>query len=201
METEELVTTDKSNKFLEKLAKFTDIKLNIGSGKNQIEGFINIDSQSSNDPDLVHDITKGTLPFQDQTVTEICFFHCIEHIEEGFHDSILLEFSRVLKVNGILLISYPEFLKCADAYRDNLRGQREHFKHTIYGRPLHPGDFHVSLMDTPFFLNRLHRLGFYKWEHHYESYPNEYNSILRVTNTINPRITREILLKKEIFNA
>ena len=201
METEELITTDKSSKFLEKLRKFTDIKLNIGSGKNQIEGFINIDSEEINEPDLVHDITKASLPFQNETVSEICFFHCIEHIEEGFHDAILLEFRRILKNDALLLISYPEFLKCADAYRDNLRGQREFFKYTIYGRQKHPGDFHVSLMDTTFFLNRLRRLGFYDIEHHYESYPNEFNSILKIKNSMNPRVTREELLKKEIFDV
>lgn len=175
------------------------IKLNIGSGASKLEGFVNIDSWAAGNPDLVLDITKSTLPYQNEVVDEIVFFHCIEHIPEKIHDQILNEFFRVLKPEGFVIISYPEFLKCADAYRNNLRGQRDFFKATIYGRQAHEGDFHVTLMDTPFFLNRLRRLGFVIDKVTNEPEPNEFNTVVKVTKGI-PFTHREKLLREEIFN-
>lgn len=193
METVQQNTIDNLNKFLanEKL------RLNIGSGAVKMEGFLNIDSQESNKPDLVLDITKTTLPFQANVIDEICFFHCIEHIEEKFHDIVLGEFWRVLKPEGILLISYPEFLKCVENYRNNYKGNREFFKHTIYGRQLHPGDFHVTLMDTQFFKLRLKRLGFEIIKICAEKF-EEYNTVIKVKKN-HPFIGRDELLKKEIY--
>lgn len=190
---EDQFITDKSLPYLDK------IKLNIGCGNSKLEGFVNIDSWPEGKPDLVLDITKSTLPYQNDVVDEIVFFHCIEHIPEKFHDNILSEFFRVLKTNGFAIISYPEFLKCADAYRENLRGQRDFFKMTIYGRQAHEGDFHISLMDTPFFLNRLRRLGFIVDKVTPEPEPNEFNTVIKVTKGI-PFTDREKLLREEIFN-
>lgn len=195
MEIAEPLITTKLNKSLDK------IKLNIGCGANKLTGFINIDSQESNAPDLVFDITKGLLPYEENSVDEILFSHCIEHIEEKYHDAVLTDFWRVLRPDGILYISYPEFLKCVEAYSTNLRGQRDFFKATIYGRQSHPGDFHVTLMDTPFFKNRLKRIGFYNVRSVAESYPNEFNTVVCALKEVQLISSREDILKREIFEA
>lgn len=186
---------------IDKLIKSSDrLRLNMGCGSNKIEGFLNIDAFAGNKPDLILDITKEQLPFVPNLVDEIVFFHCIEHIEEKLHDAVLEEFFRVLKPGGILLVSYPEFLRCASAYAENRKGQREFWKATIFGLQRYPGDFHVALMDTPFFINRLRRIGFGDLKYEMEPEPNEINTVVRAIKGT-PFINREDLLREEIYNS
>jgi predicted SAM-dependent methyltransferase len=175
------------------------IKLNIGCGDNKIKGFINIDGFAGIKPDVVHDITQSPLPFKKETVDEIVFFHCIEHIQESLHDRVLGEFFRILKKGGKFIISYPEFLKCVERYKDNFKGERKFFKATIYGRQSHPGDFHVSLMDTQFFRQILKKIGFKIVKIVEESDSNPWNTVIYCIKD-KRWTTREELLRAEIFN-
>jgi len=153
------------------------IKLNIGCGNNRIEGYINIDSADDTNPDVVVDIRQG-LPYPDNSAEEILFFHAIEHIEEKFHERILEEFWRVLRPEGLLLISYPEFEKCAQNYIENYRGMREFWKNTIYGLQRYPGDYHVALMNSDVLGEKLLETGFINIEWKAESL-EPYNSIMK----------------------
>lgn len=174
------------------------IRLNIGCGDNKIEGFINIDGYPGVKPDILLDIMNCPLPYKDGTVEEVVLFHCIEHIPEKLHVQVLGEIFRVLKAGGKFVISYPEFLKCVEAYKANLRGQREFFRATIYGRQSHVGDFHVSLMDTRFFKQVLKRAGFQIEKVCEEQEP--YNTVVQCTKQ-KAWVKREDLLKREIFNS
>ena len=80
------------------------VKLNVGCGHNKLDNYINIDiNEIGNEPDVAVDIRIG-LPFPDNSIQEILFFHTIEHIEEKYHFKILAEFHRVLKFDGIIYI-------------------------------------------------------------------------------------------------
>src|SRR5690348_9536204 len=92
--------------------------LNLGCGQSKITGAVNVDSNIKVEPDVVHHIGKGPLPFGDSTFDEIYFFHCIEHIEKRFHFLVLDDIHRVLKPGGILYISFPEFKHIAKAWLD-----------------------------------------------------------------------------------
>jgi predicted SAM-dependent methyltransferase len=137
------------------------------------------------------------LPYENDSVEKIYLFHAIEHIPEAMHENILTEFYRVLVPNGLLVISYPEFRVCAHYWAINHRGLRDFWKATIYGRQLHPGDFHVTLMDTPTFLDRLKVYGFDVVENRVES-GEEYNSVIKVKKG-RPMMTYEDVLRREIF--
>jgi SAM-dependent methyltransferase len=134
-------------------------RLNLGCGHNKIEGCINLDIEPSVNPDIVHDF-KTPLPYPDNSIEEIFFFHVIEHIEDTLHDFILEEIYRVLVPGGTVYISYPEFKECAANYMSNYKGMRYYWKQTLYGRQMHKGDYHVSLMDTPRFIFLLQQIGF-----------------------------------------
>jgi len=154
------------------------MKLNISCGNVKIPGYVNIDSEPSNEPDLIADI-KQKLPYADDSIDEILFFHAIEHIEEKYHDFVLTEFWRLLKPDGILLIAYPEFTKCAINYIENFKGMREFWKNTIYGLQRYPGDYHVSLMDSEVLGQKLQEIGFIDIE--WKAEKNEpYNTIMKV---------------------
>lgn len=172
------------------------IMLNIGCGLTKIPDFINIDADPTVEPDLVLDVTKG-LPYQDDSVDKIYFSHTIEHIVEKYHGIILEEFWRVLIPGGMLFISYPEFVTVAGNYIDNVRGNRDYWKATLYGRQLNSSDFHVSLMDTRYLEILLKQIGFdpiySKPEPNYT-----FNTMIKCFKN-NKQITYEDVLKKEIF--
>jgi SAM-dependent methyltransferase len=138
------------------------MKLNIGCGSNKIEGYINIDEEESVKPDLVLDILEKRLPYEDNSVEEILFFHCIEHVRKVYHDAILTEFYRVLQPDGKIYISYPNFIRCVQQWQRAVGRQKMFFENTIYGRQLYPADYHVAIMDPDELAERLGRCGFGK---------------------------------------
>src|SRR5438552_548245 len=120
------------------------MKINFGSGESKLEGFVNIDSEIITRPDVVHDIRKNQLPFAKDSIDEIWFHHCVEHIELFNWSNVFTEFYRVLKMNGLLFMSYPEFEICSKYYLENYKGQRDFWRNCLYGRQLYPGDYHVT---------------------------------------------------------
>jgi SAM-dependent methyltransferase len=175
------------------------IKLNLGCGDNKIEGFINIDKNEVCKPDLVFDFIQYKFPFEDNSVEEVVLFHCIEHIEEKFQESVLEEIHRVLKMDGTFLVSFPEFLKCSENYRVNYKGMREFWKATIYGRQSGPGDYHVTLMDSPFFVLKLECLGFRVANVCPESEEDNYNTLIECVK-VAAWMSKEDLYREEIFS-
>ena len=136
------------------------MKLNIGCGSNKIDGYVNIDTEESCKPDLLHDLMEAPLPYEDGTVEEILFFHCIEHIRKCLHETVLNEFRRVLAPNGKLYISYPNFWECAQRWKNNTNGEKKFWEATLYGRQLYDADYHVAAMDPTELHDLLGRLGF-----------------------------------------
>lgn len=136
------------------------LKLNVGCGTNKIQGFINIDTEESCKPDLIHNIMEDPLPFPDGSAEEIVFFHCIEHIRKCYHRAVLTEFARVLKPGGKLYISYPNFWECAQRWKQNTGGMKKFWEATLYGRQLYPTDYHVCAMDPDELTDLLFSIGF-----------------------------------------
>lgn len=81
-------------------------KLNIGCGPDKKDGYINIDYDSTFNPDIVRDIEKG-LPFDDNSVDEIFCSHVLEHVKDLIF--VMNEFWRVLKSGGKLFILVPPY--------------------------------------------------------------------------------------------
>jgi len=81
-------------------------RLNLGSGWDKKEGFVNIDKAKKVKPDLVVDIEKG-LPFPDNSFEHIYSEHCLEHIEPQNWRFVLNEIARVAKHGCILELRLP----------------------------------------------------------------------------------------------
>lgn len=172
--------------------------LNVGCGDNRIENYVGIDMHCAENVDLVHDIRFSPIPFPDESVDEIVFFHAIEHVETAIHPLILNEFWRLLKPGKGVYISYPEFEKIAHNWIVNFRGQREFWRNTIYGLQRYPGDYHVSLMNTPEFVEILKACGFTEIE--YTSEPGEpYNTVVYAIKGVKPQ-SYEDLLNKAVYS-
>jgi SAM-dependent methyltransferase len=81
------------------------IKLNIGSGYTKKEDFINIDIVQTGVTDVVMDIEKEILPYEDNSVNEIHCFETLEHLEDIIFP--MNEMWRVLKPDGVLRGKVP----------------------------------------------------------------------------------------------
>ena len=171
--------------------------LNLGCGTSKIKGTISGDIDPSVEPDIVFDLEKPPYPFQDSSIDCILFLHVIEHLEEHFHFTVLKEFYRIISATGRVIIAYPEFKKCAQNYIDNKCGMRGFWKATIYGRQIRPDDYHISLMDTSYFIQTIEQAGFIIDEVKQEQTEN-YNTIM-IARKGTPGLTREEGIRKELF--
>jgi SAM-dependent methyltransferase len=173
--------------------------LNIGCGESLLPDCINVDCTTNAlvKPDLVCDVRKEALPYEDESVDEIWMIHALEHIELYYWEVIFKEFARVLKPNGILLLAYPEFEKCAKNFVDNTNDARSFWRATLYGRQLYPSDYHVVPMHSPDIKNTLEIYKFYRVKYGPESEHETYNTTL-VARRDPEQITREDIIVKEL---
>mgnify|MGYP003394733203 CR=1 FL=1 len=154
------------------------MKLNLGCGQEKLDGYINIDSEPLVKPDLVFDFVAAPLPYEKESIDEVVMFHTIEHIRKASHPLILKRIHHVLKPEGRLTISYPEFAECARRWLDNYKGERKYWEATIFGRQLHPADTHLCAMDSNEFKMVLEENGFIAIAKFNEPMPNEFSSII-----------------------
>lgn len=92
--------------------------LNLGCGFDKREGWVNADAYEVCNPDLLLDLNKVPLPWKDNSVDEIYCSHVLEHVEDWW--PTFVEFSRILKLGGILEIRVPdESSRTAITYRDH----------------------------------------------------------------------------------
>lgn len=86
-------------------------KLNIGSGLTRMDGYTNVDYVSCKDEqgieftDVICNIEKEPLPFEDSSVDEIACYETLEHLEDLIY--AMNEMWRVLKPEGFLKGKVP----------------------------------------------------------------------------------------------
>jgi hypothetical protein len=87
------------------------MKLNLGCGYNQVEGYINVDNDPNCNPDIVADL-EAILPFADSSVDEIIMQHILEHLGQDTKTylSVWKELYRILKDQGVIRIVVPHHL-------------------------------------------------------------------------------------------
>jgi ubiquinone/menaquinone biosynthesis C-methylase UbiE len=81
-------------------------KLNLGCGYDIRNGYINLDRFDFPGVDIVYDLEKLPLPFDDEEVVEIICRDILEHLE---YIQIMKEFYRILAFGGKLKIRVPHF--------------------------------------------------------------------------------------------
>ncbi len=150
-------------------------------------------------PDETWDITKLPYPYEENSVDVITMFHAIEHIQKAKHPGLLQEFHKILKPEGKLIISYPEFEKCFWNWQHNYQGHAEFWEQTIFGLQRYPSDYHVCIMQsTPEFKDKLREAGFDKIT--FEGEPGrDYNTVCRCVKG-EPQMTYEDVLRQELFS-
>lgn len=133
------------------------IRLSIGSGDYEYSNCINFEltEERNNSVDVLGDVRRG-LPFEDNFFNEVLMIHVIEHIERKFHNFVFGEINRVLKINGRLICSFPDFIQTAKAFIENRHGRRwDLYNSVIYGRQDGTGDYHVTAIERQDITDRL----------------------------------------------
>jgi predicted SAM-dependent methyltransferase len=161
------------------------IKLNVGGGKGHppVEGWKIVDLRERT-ADIVLDIAKETLPFEDDSVDIIFCSHTLEHIYPQRLGHVLSEFHRVLRPQvGLLRISVPDMEMAIQAYSTKDYGFFEEsdiahydsqisiggllaswfYSTRIFKDPeLQHGDGHVHCFDYDYLFFWLRQTGFTK---------------------------------------
>jgi hypothetical protein len=121
------------------------LMLHLGCGMQRHEGFINIDCMKTPATDLVCDIRQ--LPFENDSVDVIESFHVFEHIPVCLHANVsneygekygslievLMEWRRVLKNNGQLVIEMPDLDKTFEQYLKADEAEKDRLLIPVYG--------------------------------------------------------------------
>ena len=172
------------------------LRINLGSGEFPLPDFINIDCEPRHKPDLVLDFTKEKLPYDDDSVDDVYMVHCLEHIEFYYWHNLLTEIVRVLKVNGNLLLSYPEFGECARRFLENEGNKKDFWRHTLYGRQMFETDYHVMPMHSKYIKEIIEASGFYRVSYGPEHETVPYNTVLTGKKDPSPCMREDIITKE-----
>ena len=95
------------------LERISPLKLNLGSGNDKKEGWVNIDIDWRVKPDLVSD-AKNLHIIGDNTSDEIESNHLFEHFTYNEAVEALRNWYRILKPGGKLSIELPDFDRCIE---------------------------------------------------------------------------------------
>ncbi len=81
-------------------------KLNVGCGKDIREGWVNLDAVQLSGVDIVYDIEKVPLPFEENEFDVILCCDVLEHVD---YIPVLKDLHRILKKGGRMHIRVPHF--------------------------------------------------------------------------------------------
>lgn len=82
------------------------MKINIGAGGVNIDGFISCDYDPNSKADYIFDLEKDRFPFDDNSVEAVVAHHVLEHLGEGYFHC-LQELYRVCKHGAFIDVLVP----------------------------------------------------------------------------------------------
>lgn len=131
--------------------------IHLGCGEKRLPGFINVDARESSCTDLVCDITD--LPFGDCSVDTFYMCHSLEHIPMHGIQTMLGRLHRMLKPNGQIYISVPDFAIISSLYLSG-RVPLSAVVRAIHGGQEYPENTHYMSYDEELLSAILSKSGF-----------------------------------------
>lgn len=129
------------------------LKLNLGCWYKKLPGFVNIDIDPNQKPDVVADFRK--LPYGDGEVSELYCGHVIEHNTLPEVQACMREWRRVLKPGGVLTVTIPDIKKGYDGLK-NGTVSLDLFHAIIFGgAESREAQDHHSVFDTEILVSTL----------------------------------------------
>ena len=81
--------------------------LDLGCGENKVENSIGLDNVQLPGVDVEHDLLDFPYPFENESIDKIYLRHVIEHFAIENINFIMNECNRILKNDGLLVITVP----------------------------------------------------------------------------------------------
>lgn len=120
-------------------------KVNLGCGFDYKEEYLNVDLNDFHKTDLVADVTKlDMLP--NNYFEEIVANDILEHVERSKTISVLREWNRILKLDGLLHMQVPSLIDLVELLKkgqDNI-SKSEELIQACFGTQNYTGDFHYT---------------------------------------------------------
>ena len=136
------------------------IRLHLGSGKINLQGWINIDIQDKKHIHIKEKDFKLEC-FTDKSISEIYLCHVLEHFTENEISNLINIFSRKLKKGGILRISVPDFDNILEIYKKK-KNNIEKIHPILFGGQDNPYNFHKSAFNKQKLIRILRKNNFKK---------------------------------------
>jgi predicted SAM-dependent methyltransferase len=136
-----------------------EINLHLGCGSVNHPKFINIDGLPAPHVHYIRAIDNLS-PFKDNSVDLIYACHCLEHFPYANVSKVLTEWFRVLKKDGILRLSVPDFDLLIDIYRANGNTINTAVLQSILGGQNYKFNFHKALFNRSSLEDILINIGF-----------------------------------------
>ena len=137
------------------------MKLHLGSGSRYLEGYLHVDIADYEHIDIKSSVDKLST-IDDDTVDEIYASHVLEYYDRHEVESVLNEWKRVLKKDGVLRIAVPNFETLIEVYQET--DEIEKILGPLYGKwNLTDGSFiyHKTVYDKKSLTELLERIGFF----------------------------------------
>jgi predicted SAM-dependent methyltransferase len=133
------------------------MKLNLGCYNRKIYGFTNVDILEEFQPDIVDNV-KLLKKFENNTADLIYASHLLEHFYRHETIDVLKRWYQVLKPNGILRISVPDFEKIVKYYL--MTNDLEQVHGLLHAAQVNEYDIHYTSFDFKYLEKCLKEAGF-----------------------------------------
>lgn len=119
-------------------------KLNLGCGTDRRPGFLNVDFDSSHNPDLVADVTRLRI-LPSGFYKQILAHDILEHVSRLKCLNTLKEWNRLLEIGGHLELRVPNLIGLLNLFKleefQTIDGQKTLVRN-LFGTQCYRGDFH-----------------------------------------------------------
>lgn len=146
--------------------------LNLGCGARILEGFTNIDKYYISP--FVKNYDMYQLPYEDNTINLIFSAQSLEHLPIRYAKMALMDWYRVLKPNGLLVLMVPDLNNIMTKLLDEeylSDNQYNWYLYTLFGYQINSG-IRDTKLNHPVDPGQFHTCGFSKYK-----LTNELNSI------------------------
>lgn len=133
------------------------MKLHLGCGNKHIDGFINVDSRSIPEVDVMDNV--GVLEkFADNSADLIYACHVLEHFGRWEYNKVLERWYQILKPGGTLRLAVPDFEAICNHY---IRNHNIHLlRGLLWGGQNYPTNYHYVGFDFKSLKEDLEKIGF-----------------------------------------
>lgn len=137
-------------------------KLNLGSGWDNREGWVNIDMHARHNPDIVADVTNLS-ELEDNYAGYAVAQDILEHIHRDRCLTALREWNRVLQIGGYLEVRTTDVIEIANLMKRPDRSDPENHNvllRCMFGSQGYEGDFHLSGFTDIWLTDAFEKAGF-----------------------------------------